>query len=234
MRQLERNVLLNVIDRKWREHLYEMTTSRSGIGLRAMQQRDPLVEFSVRATCLHGHARRHERGIGRLPFRRPREVSPPRRPPRLPNPAELRIRRRGRAAAQQRSAVDGGARKSSAYYAPRVLPASRPLLTCSNLRMPAQVQRNGGEPTRRRPECRPVLRRERRGSRRRQGQRRQAAEIGQEALARRLQMGVSVSQFPEVTSAHRAPAHAHFAWSAARFANSPVVADPSASVLLVA
>ena len=45
MRQLERNVLLNVIDRKWREHLYEMDYLREGIGLRAMAQRDPLVEY---------------------------------------------------------------------------------------------------------------------------------------------------------------------------------------------
>ncbi|MCW2687160.1 MAG: secA1, partial [Mycobacterium sp.] len=45
MRQLERNVLLNVIDRKWREHLYDMYYLKEGIGLRAMAQRDPLVEY---------------------------------------------------------------------------------------------------------------------------------------------------------------------------------------------
>src|SRR6185312_3353638 len=45
MRQLERNVLLNVVDRKWREHLYEMDYLKEGIGLRAMAQRDPLVEY---------------------------------------------------------------------------------------------------------------------------------------------------------------------------------------------
>ncbi|MFY1621324.1 preprotein translocase subunit SecA, partial [Micromonospora sp. WMMD736] len=45
MRQLERTVLLNVIDRKWREHLYEMDYLREGIGLRAMAQRDPVVEY---------------------------------------------------------------------------------------------------------------------------------------------------------------------------------------------
>jgi preprotein translocase subunit SecA len=37
--------LLNVIDRKWREHLYEMDYLKEGIGLRAMAQRDPLVEY---------------------------------------------------------------------------------------------------------------------------------------------------------------------------------------------
>jgi preprotein translocase subunit SecA len=46
MRELERQVLLQVIDRKWREHLYEMDYLRSGIALRAYAQRDPLVEYS--------------------------------------------------------------------------------------------------------------------------------------------------------------------------------------------
>ena len=45
MRELERRVLLSVLDRKWREHLYEMDYLQEGIGLRAMAQRDPLVEY---------------------------------------------------------------------------------------------------------------------------------------------------------------------------------------------
>ena len=45
MRELERQVLLTVLDRKWREHLYEMDYLRDGIGLRAMAQRDPLTEY---------------------------------------------------------------------------------------------------------------------------------------------------------------------------------------------
>jgi len=44
-RELERRVILSVLDRKWREHLYEMDYLRDGIGLRAMAQRDPLVEY---------------------------------------------------------------------------------------------------------------------------------------------------------------------------------------------
>ncbi|MDP9431440.1 MAG: preprotein translocase subunit SecA [Actinomycetota bacterium] len=44
-RELERRVLLSVLDRKWREHLYEMDYLKEGIGLRAMGQRDPLVEY---------------------------------------------------------------------------------------------------------------------------------------------------------------------------------------------
>src|SRR5579859_2093207 len=45
MRELERQVLLAVIDRKWREHLYEMDYLQEGVGLRAYAQRDPLVEY---------------------------------------------------------------------------------------------------------------------------------------------------------------------------------------------
>ena len=45
MRRLERTVVLSVIDNKWREHLALMDYLRGGIGLRAMGQRDPLVEY---------------------------------------------------------------------------------------------------------------------------------------------------------------------------------------------
>ncbi len=45
VRELERRVILSVLDRKWREHLYEMDYLKEGIGLRAMAQRDPLVEY---------------------------------------------------------------------------------------------------------------------------------------------------------------------------------------------
>ena len=44
-RELERRVVLSVLDRKWREHLYEMDYLQEGIGLRAMAQKDPLVEY---------------------------------------------------------------------------------------------------------------------------------------------------------------------------------------------
>ncbi len=45
MRDVERRVLLQVLDQKWREHLYEMDYLKEGIGLRAMAQREPLVEY---------------------------------------------------------------------------------------------------------------------------------------------------------------------------------------------
>ena len=45
MRKLEHDGLLVVIDGKWREHLYAMDYLKEGIRLRALAQRDPLVEF---------------------------------------------------------------------------------------------------------------------------------------------------------------------------------------------
>ncbi len=58
-RQLERMVLLQVVDRKWREHLYEMDYLQEGISLRAYAQRDPVVEyqregFDMFATMMDG------------------------------------------------------------------------------------------------------------------------------------------------------------------------------------
>jgi len=45
MREIERNIMLQVIDSKWREHLYSMDSLKEGIGLRAYAQKDPLLEY---------------------------------------------------------------------------------------------------------------------------------------------------------------------------------------------
>lgn len=49
LRSIEKRVTLSIIDNKWREHLSEMDYLRAGIGLRAMGQRDPLVEYQNEA-----------------------------------------------------------------------------------------------------------------------------------------------------------------------------------------
>ena len=49
MRNLERAVLLQIIDERWREHLYDMDYLREGIHLRGFAQRDPLVEYKNEA-----------------------------------------------------------------------------------------------------------------------------------------------------------------------------------------
>ena len=54
LRQLERQVMLRVIDTRWMEHLHEMDYLKEGIGLRAMGQRDPLVEYKQEAFEMFG------------------------------------------------------------------------------------------------------------------------------------------------------------------------------------
>ena len=71
MRELERRVVLSVLDRKWREHLYEMDYLQEGIGLRAMAQRDPLVEYQREGFDLfNAMMEAHQGGVGRLPVQR--------------------------------------------------------------------------------------------------------------------------------------------------------------------
>jgi preprotein translocase subunit SecA len=54
LRELERRVILSVLDRRWREHLYEMDYLQEGIGLRGYGQRDPLVEYQREAYDMFG------------------------------------------------------------------------------------------------------------------------------------------------------------------------------------
>ncbi len=57
MRELERFVILQVVDTRWREHLESMEYLREGVHLRAMAQKDPLVEYTA-----EGHAMFEELG----------------------------------------------------------------------------------------------------------------------------------------------------------------------------
>ena len=61
MREVERQVMLRIIDQRWREHLFEMDYLQEGINLRAMGQKDPLVEwqregYSMFSEMMHGIA----------------------------------------------------------------------------------------------------------------------------------------------------------------------------------
>ena len=70
-RELERRVVLSVLDRKWREHLYEMDYLQEGIGLRAMAQRDRTGGVPARGLRLvRRHDGWHQGGVGRLPVQR--------------------------------------------------------------------------------------------------------------------------------------------------------------------
>jgi len=49
MRELEKTILLHIIDSRWKDHLYVMDSLKEGIGLRGYGQRDPLVEYKREA-----------------------------------------------------------------------------------------------------------------------------------------------------------------------------------------
>ena len=95
---VERSVMLSVIDNKWREHLAEMDYLRSGIGLRAMGQRDPLTEYQREAYDLFADmVESVKRDTVRYLFHV--KATKPRRPatPAAPAPRPIRPSRAGKA-----------------------------------------------------------------------------------------------------------------------------------------
>ena len=124
MRELERQILLQVMDRKWREHLYEMDYLKEGIGLRAMAQRDPLIEyqregFDMFSAMLDGIK---EEAVGLL-FKVQVQVAPP------PQPAQ-----------EQPPAAQQEAQPAAAQAQPAAQPAASPPAAAQ----PAAAQPRGG------------------------------------------------------------------------------------------
>ena len=126
-RELERRVVLQVLDRRWRDHLYEMDYLKDGIGLRAMAQRDPLIEYQREGyqmfQAMMGQIKEESVGYlynlevevrrpprARATDRRGRGEGPRRDAGRGPAAAVLRRerRRRGRGAQRPRSGAAGG------------------------------------------------------------------------------------------------------------------------------
>ncbi|MDT5232167.1 MAG: preprotein translocase subunit SecA, partial [Mycobacterium sp.] len=148
MRQLERNVLLNVIDRKWREHLYEMDYLKEGIGLRAMAQRDPLVEyqregFDMFTGMLEGLK---EESVGFL-FNVAVEAVPTPQVGPVEEPEDLaEFATAAAASAQQRTAAPAGAREQATALRAKGIENESPELTYTGPAEDgsAQLQGNGG------------------------------------------------------------------------------------------
>ncbi|MBV8993804.1 MAG: preprotein translocase subunit SecA [Pseudonocardiales bacterium] len=127
MRELERRVVLSVLDRKWREHLYEMDYLKEGIGLRAMAQRDPLVEykregFEMFSALLEGLK---EESVGFL-FNVQVQVNAPQEAPE-PAPAPLGAAAAGSALSQIDGQADDTAAPALAGLGDMAAPAARPL-----------------------------------------------------------------------------------------------------------
>ncbi|MDY0110423.1 MAG: preprotein translocase subunit SecA [Candidatus Krumholzibacteria bacterium] len=115
-RQLERYVLLNVIDQRWRDHLNELLMLRSGIGLRSFGQRNPLIEYKRESFELFEQLMEAMRRDAVSLFFRAELVQPP--PPPALDPAELTTQhheahayaRAGGAAGSQTAADQGAGR----------------------------------------------------------------------------------------------------------------------------
>ncbi|WP_018682330.1 preprotein translocase subunit SecA [Actinokineospora enzanensis] len=139
MRQVERQVMLSVLDRKWREHLYEMDYLKEGIGLRAMAQRDPLIEYQKEGFDMFGAMldALKEETVGFLfnvpvepvePEPAPVQLAPQPTPlPQVTDPAEqarqaeLRARQERAQAAQQRAQAEQAAAATATEKLPPAL-----------------------------------------------------------------------------------------------------------------
>jgi preprotein translocase subunit SecA len=107
LREMERIVLLSIIDHAWREHLYEMDYLQEGIGLRAYGQRDPLVEYQREAFQMFQEMKdaiqeEFVRYIYRVQLIRQDE-------PARPRPQRVRLAQGGQAGKGQAEAVSGQA-----------------------------------------------------------------------------------------------------------------------------
>jgi preprotein translocase subunit SecA len=127
MRELERKVVLSVLDRKWREHLYEMDYLKEGIGLRAMAQRDPLIEYQREGFDMFGAMMDSlkEETVGFL-FNLQVETTQPEQP-QQPEPAEIPTAfARAAEAAQARTNGDVNANRRGRHAAPDEEPEAGP------------------------------------------------------------------------------------------------------------
>jgi len=129
MRRLERQVMMSVLDRKWREHLYEMDYLKQGIGLRAMAQREPLIEyqregFDMFATMLDGLKEECVSYLFNLPVEQP-EPAPDSDAASLPTAAAADRAARAQRAAQAAEAAQAAQRAQAAAAEEKIPPAFR-------------------------------------------------------------------------------------------------------------
>ena len=61
MRRLERDIMLQIVDTQWKDHLYSLDHLKEGIGLRGYGQRDPLVEYKKESFALFQDMTAHRR-----------------------------------------------------------------------------------------------------------------------------------------------------------------------------
>jgi preprotein translocase subunit SecA len=168
MREIERQVLLTVIDRKWREHLYEMDYLKEGVGLRAFGQRNPVVEyqregFAMFSTMLEAIKEETVRFLFRAELRTPDATRAAR--PGVPLPvgqAPVEIRARGLGAAPRPTAlqysaptIDGAAGTGAVTVEREQDRTAAPALGLGPT-APASRAGGGGRPAQRGPRPKPT------------------------------------------------------------------------------
>jgi preprotein translocase subunit SecA len=130
MRDVERQVMLRIIDQKWREHLYEMDYLKEGINLRAMGQRDPLVEwqregFHMFEQMMHGISQDFVKYVmhAQVTVARPEPASEPAPVANMQySAAEDPVQGTAGLRAAAQSGGDGGAQPAPAATGPGALP----------------------------------------------------------------------------------------------------------------
>ncbi len=129
MREVERQVMLRIIDQRWRSHLQEMDYLNEGINLRAMGQKDPLVEwqregFEMFGQLMHGVAQDFVRYIMRVQVNVQQPAAPPPAAPALQN-----VQTSAPAEADGESGMRAAARAEAGAPATPARPATAPAAT---------------------------------------------------------------------------------------------------------
>jgi preprotein translocase subunit SecA len=126
LRRVERDIMLQIVDAQWKDHLYSLDHLKEGIGLRGYGQRDPLVEYKKESFALFTAMKdRVEEEIVRYLWRltpvmgdgtdeAPVRPAPPRRPPQ-----QITLNSPSAAAASPFGAIGAGASPAHAQSAPR-------------------------------------------------------------------------------------------------------------------
>ena len=152
MREVERQVMLRIIDQRWREHLEEMDYLQEGINLRAMGQKDPLVEwqregYEMFGSMMKGIAQDFVKYVMHVQVVR-NDAPAPTRAERAADLQRRQCRPDGFAAAAQAAAASGEIDPAvAAHAARRRRPSSRPSSRTSG-RRPRATRRARAAPAR--------------------------------------------------------------------------------------
>ena len=152
MREIERQVMLQIIDQRWREHLYEMDYLQEGINLRAMGQKDPLVEwqregFEMFGQMMHGIAQDFVQYVMHVAGRSPSRSRPQAERRQRAVLARPTTRSEARQRHAQAAAAAGAGRRLARRRAGRAAaPPTEPVATAAGRASPSGTRRPRNAP----------------------------------------------------------------------------------------